>query len=1017
MRIGWFSLISAATLYAAPANLAEEAVARSWQTTAAVAEHEPAKVNDGSLHTYWMVRPENIPADIGLEWAAPRKLSSLVVRYFDGRMARGAAAARTQQGASIEAWIDGGWHPLRAGVIGQETASVRYTFEPVTTTRIRLLFREPPDPEQRRFPDRLGIYVCEMEAYQDVPFRLAPATGRIEPAKRPGGYLHFYNEPPAGDGHYNPVGPLIIEPKPSRIFRDVLAPTLIVHESPWASQPCLAEQSPTLLWLSNGFLQVQLATKPTLQETGLVNLTTDDSAATPDSRGFVLRGEEREWTAADFTVRSVDTAGSNDDAARARIELVSSDLAVSVHYELRRHDHFARKWLVVENLSGKPLRLMDVSPSWFGLRNLRDLMAGQELTYPVALRERGGFFAALETPYWDHQGDRLTYYPGVILQPGGRYESDKAAVGVFRNRKENVAGWDRGVREWITEYHARISPVTDVWPEVYCEGWTANLGLKEMRDKPQWVERWMDTAQKLGIHDMDAYEPFHQVKTYAPEIVKRFVDLATAHGIRTGFWFDFGADNAWHGTVVPMKPTACKLSPEAERQFREVLELVKKHGLKAMHWADFFTVWPCEENGHDHLPGKYSVYAQGQRMLRFGRELREASPGITLGGDGGFSNPQFVRHSDGRGNAWFVDPADRFAAIEPDIHIDRLTAGRNIPYVYGSYLINLAPWFRILNWVNHMGYETNQHDRAGYRYGLLAALAMAGQVTFNGVPDAIPESEIAFTRHWLGWARENRDFLKQADRLFDRSARFADIWQGDADSLAGFAHLRGDRGFVFLLNPSPVEHRAEFTLALGGPAGQRLEAREIYPSGQIVGTGLRNGEVLRVRVPGKQVRVLWIRPSTGTPAAVPVSEPSRYVSDWTLVSHTALAARVGTRFAYPSRGAAYLAAKVAEAEWRMSPWAFEKAYLVLLLKDETGELNDNFLPDDLAISATVNGVSKKVYPFKTRRYQAEGATRCYFLELGAETLPGGQNSVTVELPVRGGLVFSGAYLDLPDQMP
>ena len=63
-------------------------------------------------------------------------------------------------------------------------------------------------------------------------------------------------------------------------------------------------------------------------------------------------------------------------------------------------------------------------------------------------------------------------------------------------------------------------------------------------------------------------------------------------------------------------------------------------------------------------------------------------------------------------------------------------------------------------------------DRAGYRYGLLAALAMAGQLCFNSIPDEIPASEIAFTRRWLDWARANRDYLKQTDRLFDRSLRF-----------------------------------------------------------------------------------------------------------------------------------------------------------------------------------------------------------------------------------------------------
>lgn len=57
------------------------------------------------------------------------------------------------------------------------------------------------------------------------------------------------------------------------------------------------------------------------------------------------------------------------------------------------------------------------------------------------------------------------------------------------------------------------------------------------------------------------------------------------------------------------------------------------------------------------------------------------------------------------------------------------------------------------------------------------------------------------------------------------------------------------------------------------------------------------------------------------------------------------------------------------------------------------------------------------YPFLTGRRQEKGMTRCYFIDLGAETKPGDSNEVEVGLPIQRGLTFSGAYLDLPDQVP
>jgi len=39
------------------------------------------------------------------------------------------------------------------------------------------------------------------------------------------------------------------------------------------------------------------------------------------------------------------------------------------------------------------------------------------------------------------------------------------------------------------------------------------------------------------------------------------------------------------------------------------------------------------------------------------------------------------------------------------------------------------------------------------------------------------------------------------------------------------------------------------------------------------------------------------------------------------------------------------------------------------------------------------------------------------VELTGEVKQGGSNDVQITLPIRTGLVFSGAYLDLPDQVP
>ena len=95
--------------------------ARSWEPSVhVVAGHEPARAIDGSLHTYWAVAAADLPADLGLEWPEPQTLSSVVVRYFDGRMVRGPAIARTQQWGRLQYWDKGDWADIDAQVLGKK---------------------------------------------------------------------------------------------------------------------------------------------------------------------------------------------------------------------------------------------------------------------------------------------------------------------------------------------------------------------------------------------------------------------------------------------------------------------------------------------------------------------------------------------------------------------------------------------------------------------------------------------------------------------------------------------------------------------------------------------------------------------------------------------------------------------------------------------------------------------------------------------------------------------------------
>ena len=1009
-------------------------VAHSWEPGVHVIPgHEPAKATDGSLHTYWEVRTEDLPADVGVEWPHPQTVSSVIIRYFDGNMVPGPMIARTQQWARLQYWDNGGWKDIEFQMVGEETSSVWYTFSTVRTTRLRMLFTEPPDPETAHAPDQLGIYVCEFEAYSTPPFQLVKPPSRLVPIRRP---TVAYNLEDQNDNPWALEGDLVIDPRETKIFTDELRPTLIVSESRWAKAPCAVEQSHNgMVELQNGFLRLGVSTNGELKETRITNLVTNESVATPSSTAFRIQTSQGVLTAANFKLVRVDTSGSNADESVLRVNLASSGIALSVTYELRRQDHLYHKWLNLTNQGTSDLQVLDLSVSSLGLPRLLDMAAGYELTYPIYRMKNGGLFECLETVYWDHAGDALTYYPDMTLEPGKSFESQKAVLGVYRNRGEELEHFDLGIRDWVIEYQAHVSPIRKEWPDIYIEGWSADFGIKQMVEDPKGAERFFATAHKMGVRYMDTNEGMNLALLMPPEVVQHWVDLANRYDIGTGFWIDFGSHENWGFMPLYYESSACKLSPRGQEYFEDVVNFVKRYRFRGFHWADFFTAWPCDDPPQGYLPGKYSIYAQGEQMIQFYRDLHTASPGLMLGADTQLGNPQYGRYADSRQHGGGVDAV---AAVEPGIHLDRLYADMNRAAVWGAeHETYLHPWFRVLDCVNHFSRgegDTHHQDTAGYRYALLSAIALAPQLTFNDAPDNISEKDIQFTQWWERWARDHADYLKEGEKLFDRTWQFSDAEEtsrgrGGDQSLTGFAHIRQDRGYIFLINPDVVQQIAELTIALDAPPAERFVVQEVYPVRGMTLEGPRNGEYaeddkLMVTVPPNQVRILNIVPASAAgqvtnfqPEDAGLAPWKRYVGSWTVVEHTATSATLRASFDFPAAEKSCLSLSIPESAWAREPWDYPKAYLVVLLKDEAEPLGDDWVSDSLQLKASVNGMEKTLIPFKTGRHQEKGKTRCYFMDLGAEGRSGEVNTLEITVPIQRGLVFSGAYLDLPDQVP
>jgi len=138
-------------------------------------------------------------------------------------------------------------------------------------------------------------------------------------------------------------------------------------------------------------------------------------------------------------------------------------------------------------------------------------------------------------------------------------------------------------------------------------------------------------------------------------------------------------------------------------------------------------------------------------------------------------------------------------------------------------------------------------------YIMLSALSSSPNQTFYLPSQAgIPAEDKAEIRKWLGWGRENIDYIMVRKDLPDWPA------SGKVD---GSAHILDDRGYVFLFNPNSEPLGGTFTLdqSIGLEKGERFRLSQTHPAGQ-AGVDVARGENVTWRVPAESAVVLEMVP-------------------------------------------------------------------------------------------------------------------------------------------------------------
>ena len=311
-------------------------------------------------------------------------------------------------------------------------------------------------------------------------------------------------------------------------------------------------------------------------------------------------------------------------------------LRITVHSSAEA-DSQIRKWLVIKNADSRPLILFDVVLETMVLSDTHELSGGGA-GWPVFIDGVG--FAGIEFPEAENRicGPRLSleYYPGITIQPGKSYTTEKALFQLSKDPQEALRKYVSQIRlresaQLFACYSSRGAHELEGPNErILNEELDCLIELKStwrvpfeyfVIDYGYWREG--DTPTESGNFQVDREERFPGGS------FDHILSRLSSAGLKLGMWVGGG----------------CPGRKDFTRQLKEsLLNMNTRLGLKLVKTD--FTDWACTESSHGHLPGKYARYQAAKNMIDVFSALRKADPEIVIHATGFTRSPWWLSHVD-----------------------------------------------------------------------------------------------------------------------------------------------------------------------------------------------------------------------------------------------------------------------------------------------------------------------------------------------------------------------------------
>jgi hypothetical protein len=257
----------------------------------------------------------------------------------------------------------------------------------------------------------------------------------------------------------------------------------------------------------------------------------------------------------------------------------------------------------------------------------------------------------------------------------------------------------------------------------------------------------------------------------------------------------------------------------------------------------------CASDRHDHLPGD-SNYACQRALAQWIAEVRRQYPREYI----------FMCRPPMDLGVWSLRNVDAcFTLLETGTGSSNLAAGDAIR-TWSRTRLHRDFFPHYLDQPLLFPSRSNRNappdwPKSKLDYILLSALSSSpNQLYYLPTKTGIPAADKAEIRKWLDWGRKNIAYLQVRKDLPDWPA---------AGKVDGSAHLCGDRGLVFLFNPSKEARDGHFDLtedSIGLRGQGTFQIRQTHPPSDR-SVQLAHGKPVAWPIPGETAVVLQLQPT------------------------------------------------------------------------------------------------------------------------------------------------------------